>query len=164
MEKGALASACSPIRRARVFHSQRARHCRYACYAVARSNDGLRKLQGESDGKVKDRFTLRTVDLADIHTIDGLGKFVENGWGRTDVRATSRQAWAPLMAPAALRERFARSDQNRMSVDSPPVRALWGYIRSWKQFEGQYSCRLRGGCPPNGDPTSHHSWLTPQKP
>ena len=79
----------------RVFHSQRARHCRCACHCGARSNDDLRKLQGENDGKVKDRFTLRTVDLADMHTIDGLGKFVENGWGRTDVLIANAGEFGP---------------------------------------------------------------------
>ncbi len=53
--------------------------------AVARSQDGLRKLQDEDDGRVKDRVTLRAVDLADMDAIDALGKFVEKGWGRADV-------------------------------------------------------------------------------
>jgi short-subunit dehydrogenase len=53
--------------------------------AVARSGNDLQKLQGESNGKVKERFTLWTADLADMDTIDGLGKFVEKAWGKTDV-------------------------------------------------------------------------------
>ena len=51
--------------------------------AVARSQDGLRKLQDEDDGRVKDRVTLRAVDLADMDAIDALGKFVEKGSGLT---------------------------------------------------------------------------------
>jgi NAD(P)-dependent dehydrogenase (short-subunit alcohol dehydrogenase family) len=53
--------------------------------AIARSQDRLRKLQDEDDGRVKDRFTLRAVDLADTDAIDALGKFVQKGWGRADV-------------------------------------------------------------------------------
>ena len=49
----------------------------------------------ENDGKVKDRFTLRTVDLADMDTIDGLGKFVEKGWGRTDVLIANAGEFGP---------------------------------------------------------------------
>src|SRR4051794_40347149 len=53
--------------------------------AVARSKDGLRKLQNENDGMVKDRFTLMTVDLTDMDAVDGLGKFVESRWAKADV-------------------------------------------------------------------------------
>ena len=42
--------------------------------AVARSPDGLRKLQNENDGKAKDRFTPRTVDLSNMDAIDALGQ------------------------------------------------------------------------------------------
>jgi short-subunit dehydrogenase len=40
--------------------------------AAARSPDGLRKLQDENDGKAKDRFTPRAVDLANMDEIDAL--------------------------------------------------------------------------------------------
>jgi short-subunit dehydrogenase len=41
--------------------------------AVARSQDGLRKLQDEDDGRVKDRVTLRAVDLANSSKKGGAG-------------------------------------------------------------------------------------------
>jgi NAD(P)-dependent dehydrogenase (short-subunit alcohol dehydrogenase family) len=63
--------------------------------AVARSQDGLRKLQDENDGKMKYRFTLRAVDLADMNAIDGLGKFVGNGWGRADVLIANAGLFGP---------------------------------------------------------------------
>ena len=63
--------------------------------AVARSPNGLRKLQDENDGKMKDRFTLRTVDLANMDAVDALGKFVENGWGRADVLIANAGQFAP---------------------------------------------------------------------
>jgi NAD(P)-dependent dehydrogenase (short-subunit alcohol dehydrogenase family) len=70
--------------------------------AVARSSNDLQKLQGENDGKMKDRFTLRTADLADMHTIDGLGKFVENDWGRTDVLIANAGEFGPAGPIAGL--------------------------------------------------------------
>jgi NAD(P)-dependent dehydrogenase (short-subunit alcohol dehydrogenase family) len=63
--------------------------------AVARSPDGLRKLRDENDGRMKDRFTLRTVDLADMDAIDALGKFVANGWGRADVLIANAGQFGP---------------------------------------------------------------------
>src|SRR3954451_15169003 len=63
--------------------------------AVARSQDGLRKLQNENEGKMKDRFTLRVVNLADMDAIDALGKFVENGWGRADVLIANAGEFGP---------------------------------------------------------------------
>lgn len=63
--------------------------------AVARSQDGLQKLQDENDGTLKDRFTLRAVDLADMEAIDALGQFVENGWGRADVLIANAGQFGP---------------------------------------------------------------------
>jgi NAD(P)-dependent dehydrogenase (short-subunit alcohol dehydrogenase family) len=63
--------------------------------AVARSPDGLRKLQDENDGKAKDRFTPRAVDLANMDEIDALGKFVESGWGRADVLIANAGQFGP---------------------------------------------------------------------
>ena len=63
--------------------------------AVARSKEGLRKLRDENDGKMKDRFTLRAIDLADMDAIDGLGKFVEIGWGRVDVLIANAGQFGP---------------------------------------------------------------------
>jgi short-subunit dehydrogenase len=63
--------------------------------AVARSKDGLQKLQNENHGKVRDRFTLRTIDLVDMDAIDALGKFVENSWGRTDVLIANAGQFGP---------------------------------------------------------------------
>jgi NAD(P)-dependent dehydrogenase (short-subunit alcohol dehydrogenase family) len=63
--------------------------------AVARSEDGLRKLQDENDGKLKGRFTLKAVDLAKMEAIDALGKFVENGWGKTDVLLANAGQFGP---------------------------------------------------------------------
>jgi NAD(P)-dependent dehydrogenase (short-subunit alcohol dehydrogenase family) len=63
--------------------------------AVARSADGLRKLQDENDGALRDRFTLRAVDLADMNAIDALGKFVENGWGKADVLIANAGLFGP---------------------------------------------------------------------
>ena len=63
--------------------------------AVARSHDGLRKLQDENNGRVKNRFTLMTVDLADMDAIDGLGKFVQMDWGKTDVLIANAGQFGP---------------------------------------------------------------------
>jgi NAD(P)-dependent dehydrogenase (short-subunit alcohol dehydrogenase family) len=70
--------------------------------AVARSKDGLRKLQDECDGKLKDRFTVRAVDLADMDAIDALGKFVEDGWGKADVLVANAGEFGPSGAIAEL--------------------------------------------------------------
>jgi NAD(P)-dependent dehydrogenase (short-subunit alcohol dehydrogenase family) len=70
--------------------------------AVARSQDGLRKLQGENDGELKDRFTLRAVDLADMDAIDALGEFVQRGWGRVDVLVANAGQFGPAGPIASL--------------------------------------------------------------
>jgi len=64
--------------------------------AVARSQDGLRKLRGENDGMMKDRLIARTVDLTDMDAIDALGKFVEHGWGRADVLIANAGRFGPV--------------------------------------------------------------------
>jgi NAD(P)-dependent dehydrogenase (short-subunit alcohol dehydrogenase family) len=63
--------------------------------AVARSEIGLRRLQDEHDGKLKDRFTLGVVDVADMEAIDALGKFVEDGEGRTDILVANAGQFGP---------------------------------------------------------------------
>jgi len=63
--------------------------------AVARSRNGLQNLQDEHDAKVKGRFTLRPVDLADMDAIDALANFVENSWGRTDVLIANAGQFGP---------------------------------------------------------------------
>jgi NAD(P)-dependent dehydrogenase (short-subunit alcohol dehydrogenase family) len=63
--------------------------------AVARSEEGLRKLRDEDAGKLRDRFTLRAVDVADMDAIDALGKFVEDSWGRTDVLIANAGQFGP---------------------------------------------------------------------
>lgn len=63
--------------------------------AVARSGGDLRKLQDEDDGRLRDRFTLRTADLADTEAIDALGQFVGDGWGKVDVLIANAGEFGP---------------------------------------------------------------------